>query len=536
MGIPAALITQGRVKAVNYPASKYGIEVGLNWRYAKQLCPELIPLEPDPARSARAFSTLVEVVSELMPQVETIRPGMLWAPASAPAKWIGGEEDLRRTLIENLAEATGISAQIGICDGPLGAPWAAREERIVATQKVSAYLAEKPLKPLLKHAGFYTRQTEGLLSEWEDLGLIKCLDLQSLPVETLYNRYGPEGKKLWLLAKGMEIPNRLPKTKQTKIVEELSFETPVNNLETLLFATRPLAERFEKRNHHYGYLLERLKIIAVTPSGSQHEAYWSLYGPADTKAIIQRLRWQLEAWLQGQKILDFREGISTLILENPETDRGKENPPTLWGKDSNQDRQTAQAIRKTAELIGPERILKPKYVGGYDPRQAVLLEPMIARGTALQTGPGKTAFEIKTQKDRAKTMSEKPIFPKWPGSLKEIDGTWPALVYEPPIPVGIYSETETAVSINALGEFSQTPVKLKILPGEQALLGKEILGRSTLILPTELTPWLIWGQWWNPENNLYGPRAYLKIPRENQSDILLCYRKGKWTLEATYEN
>ncbi len=82
---------------------------------------------------------------------------------------------------------------------------------------------------------------------FEMWGLHSCGDLAALPEEELIARLGQEGKRLRLLALG-ELPHLLvPENEAFALEEQVTFEAPVEMLESLLFVLGPMLDQLIQR-------------------------------------------------------------------------------------------------------------------------------------------------------------------------------------------------------------------------------------------------------------------------------------------------
>ena len=82
---PVAVMDANRVIACSPAARAEGVRRGLRKRDAQARCPELIVVEHDPARDARAFEPVVAAIEELAAGVEVVRPGVCALAARGPA-------------------------------------------------------------------------------------------------------------------------------------------------------------------------------------------------------------------------------------------------------------------------------------------------------------------------------------------------------------------------------------------------------------------------------------------------------------------
>ena len=100
-GVPAtasvAVLHANRVVACSPAARAHGVRRGLRKREAQERCPELLLIDHDPGRDARAFEPVVAAVEEVAAGVQVLRPGVCALAARGPARYFGGEEQAAAT-------------------------------------------------------------------------------------------------------------------------------------------------------------------------------------------------------------------------------------------------------------------------------------------------------------------------------------------------------------------------------------------------------------------------------------------------------
>ncbi len=89
---PVAVLHANRVLACSPAARSDGVRRGLRRREAQGRCPQLVIVEHDTGRDARAFEPVLAAVEEIFPGVEVIRPGVCALAAQGPSRYFGGAE------------------------------------------------------------------------------------------------------------------------------------------------------------------------------------------------------------------------------------------------------------------------------------------------------------------------------------------------------------------------------------------------------------------------------------------------------------
>ena len=89
-GVPAVVLRANRVVARSPAAAARGCVHGQRRRAAQQRCPDVVLLDHDPDRDARAFEPVVRAVGRFAPRLEVVEPGWLCLDARGPSRVLRG--------------------------------------------------------------------------------------------------------------------------------------------------------------------------------------------------------------------------------------------------------------------------------------------------------------------------------------------------------------------------------------------------------------------------------------------------------------
>src|SRR4051794_18548383 len=145
---PVVVLHGNRVLACSEAARADGVRRGLRRREAQSRCPELVVVDHDPGRDARAFEPVVLAVEEVAVGVEVLRPGACALAARGPTRYFGSEEAAAERIVEQVAQSCAVEGQVGVADGVFAAGLAARTGRIVLPGGTRAFLADVPVATL----------------------------------------------------------------------------------------------------------------------------------------------------------------------------------------------------------------------------------------------------------------------------------------------------------------------------------------------------------------------------------------------------
>ncbi|MFC4064200.1 DNA polymerase Y family protein [Actinoplanes subglobosus] len=553
---PVAVFAGNRVLACSEAARREGVRRGLRRRDAQGRCPQLVVVEHDPGRDARAFEPVVAAVEEVVAGVEVLRPGVCAAAVRGPARYFGGEEAAAERIVEQVALACAVESQIGIADGVFAAGIAARTGRVVEAGGSRAFLSSVPIEAL---------EEPELTDLLKRLGVATLGDFAALPPGDVLTRFGFEGALAHRLASGGDVrPLAVRKPPPDLAVEETYDET-LDRVDVAAFAGRVLAERLHERLAGHGLACTRLGIEAVTADGQELFRVWRHDGMLTSAAIAERVRWQLDGWLTGARRGQRPRPTAGLVRLRLVPDGVLAHAgmqPGLWGETGEARERAHRAFSRVQGLLGPGSVLTAVLGGGRSPDDQVRLVPWgderePERPAAEQTEPipgidtvplldraetaeqfavieqpavieqlavtetpgggGFTMIEVGRKRRRGKTARPAPL-PPWPGRMPR---PAPAVVPVPPLPAVVYDGTGAPVGVSARLELTGDPTVLRIDR------------RQTVTIVGWAGPWPVDERWWSPGEARR--RARFQVVLEDGRALLLSLAGGHWTVEAIYD-
>jgi protein ImuB len=242
----------------------------------------------------------------------------------------------------------------------------------------------------------------------------------------------------------------------------------------------------------------RLAIHAVTEDGKELERVWRCAEPLTEDATADRVRWQLDGWLNRRNPNDRPTApITVLRLRPVEVISAEALQLPLWGGVGEEDRLRARrALVRVQGLLGPEAVQVPVLSGGRGPAERITF----------------TAFG-----DEPVPLAD-PRQP-WPGQLPEPS---PAVLLDDPVEV--LDADGNPVRVTHRGMFSGPPARLD---------GGGYRGD----LAWWAGPWPVDERWWDPDR-AKGRTARAQVlldGNKGQAALLLCYRQRRWYVEGAYE-
>ncbi len=515
-----------RVVAHSLAAGAEGIAVGQRRREAQARCPLVRIVQHDPARDARAFEQVVQAVGAMVPRVELTEPGTLTFVSRGPSRYFGGDAAMAATVTLTATEAVGLSLGamslgamsldsvgsfgLGVADGRFAAGIAARRAAragkpvIIAAgqQPTAAFLAPLPVRLLSVVAGVAPEFVHLL----HRLGLRHLGTFAALPEADVLARFGPLGVFAHRIAGGGD--DRLPGAHDPPAGMQVQrvFEQPVHHSDALVFVARQLAEELVGLLAADGRVCTRLVVTAETEHGEQSERVWYRSSGLSAAAMVERVRWQLDAWAQHDAIT---AGVALLRLDPAEVRSDDGVQLGLWGGRTQADEWAVRAVARLVAVVGEQQVLVPAAQGGRQPHDAYAWVPAV---TADLLEPAERL-----------AVSDQP----WPGRLPAPS---PAMVHHPPQPISVLDVTGTPVKVTGRGAVSAPPYAVQLA----GWVGGGAPSASGALETVEswAGPWPVEERWWDAARHRRLARFQV-LTRSGQL-LLLVVERGQWWLAAEY--
>jgi protein ImuB len=529
--VPAAVVASGRVTACSAAARASGVATGQRRREAQAHCPGLVVLRSDPSREARLFEEVVRAVEAFCPEVEVHEPGRCALATRGPARYFGGEQALLATVgdaVERAGSQLGLHGswwRAGVADGLFTAFLAAHQGMVVPARSSAAFLAPFPVEVLgiPSLSGVLTRLGIGTLGQ-----------LAALPGPLVEARFGPEGALALRRARGSGDRPARRGPRRPDLAARAELDPPAERSEAVAFAARGLAEELGGKLAGEGLACTGLQVTVETEHGERLARVWCHDGPLAPPAMVERVRWQLDAWLKGGGRGDGPPtgGITALRLAADETMPVGGQQLGLWGGVAESAGRATRVLARVQGMLGAGAVMVAEVGGGRSPSARVSVRPwgeapspgrdgpsppLLLRGPGLLGGPGMGGRLVAGE------------LPPWPGSVPSPS---PALVFRPPVPVELLDADGMPVRVSSRGATSGAPAWVSEARGEQ------------VGVVAWAGPWVADEHWWDPAARLR--QARLQVVTAAGAAYLLNWRygggpangldgHGEWLMEGCYD-
>jgi protein ImuB len=520
--VAVAVVAANRVVAASSTARACGVQPGLRRREAQRRCSDLVVTVADPSSEARAWEPVVAAVEMFTPQVEVVRPGLLAMATRGPSRYHGGDRALAVRMLESLqAVLGGPRCCVGVADGRFAAELAARAARNEAPTGSPAVVVVPPgTSPAWLRPHPVTSLGHGdLVSLLIRLGIGTLGDLAALPAPAVLARFGPEGAMAHRLASGLDARPLAARTPRADLAVEAELEPPAERVDTAAFVAKAMADELHTRLAERGLACDRLAIEADTEHGEHLVRWWRHDGALNAVAIAERVRWQLDSWLNAP-VGRPSAGLTRLRLVPDEVHPDVGRQLGFWGAAATVDDRVARSLARIQGLLGPESVVTAVLGGGRRPADQVRLvtwgdprEPARPGSPAGTPGhrSGATASGARVPR-RAAGES-----PPWPGCLP---GPAPARLHHPPIPAELYAPDGIRVAVTARAVVSGPPAVLVVADRPP----REVLSWAG--------PWPLEERWWDTEGTR---QARFQVDVGGGAAYLMVCAAGRWWVEGSYD-
>ncbi len=495
---PAVVMHANRVVATSRAARADGVSVGLRRREAQSRSPHLLVLERDHSAEARAFEVVATVIEEHTPRIEISDPGICVFPVRGPSRYFGGDEALARRLSKRVSqrlEGRG-EVRVGVADGPFTAYLAAKaagadDPLVVPPDGSPSFLSPLPISSL---------ERPELTDVLRRLGISTLGMLAELSSSDVVGRFGAEGEGAHRLASGLDERPPGVADPPRDLTAATELDPPANRVDQAAVVARSLADDLLQRLGHLGLSCTRLLVAAETEHGEHHERLWRDEGMLTSAAIVDRVRWQMDGWLNGPTRHRPTAGISRLGLAPDEVKPANGRQLGFWGGETEMAERAARALTEVEAILGEGSVTVPEIRGGRGPLDRVglvpaaavdLVERRVSRPDA-QSGP-------------------------WPGV---IPAPAPAMVPSDPAGAEVVDHRGRPVEVDGRGGLSAPPGRIRS-------------GAGWEVIESWAGPWPAEERWWDPDR--CRRRARFQVETTSGDAYLLVLEQQRWWLEAVYD-
>jgi protein ImuB len=509
---PAAVMRANRVVAATPAARAEGVTAGQRRREAQGRCPALVVHDHDDARDTRAFAAVAAALERYTPRIELSVPGTAAFGTRGPSRYFGGDTALAAAVAATVDDVMGEwgwagTAGVGVADGPfpasLAAASAAPGHEVVPPGGSPAFLAPLPVATL---------DRPDLVDVLVRLGLRTLGAFGALDAGDVVARFGADGRTAHRLARGLDErpPATSPPPRHLTVAADL--DPPAERVDVAAFVAKGLADELHAHLDADGLSCTRVVVTAETEQGEVHERVWRHEGALGPGAVADRVRWQLDGWLNGPAARRPTGGVVRLVIAPDEVTPATGRQLGFWGGESAATERAHRGLTRVQGLLGPDAVTVPEPRGGRGPADQVTRVPAAAVDLGTRRHP--SGWTGSPGSPGSPGSAGAP----WPG---RVPAPAPAVVPAEPAPVEVRDAAGAPVGVDGRGAISAAPVEL-VLAGD-----------APQVVAAWAGPWPADERWWDPDGRRR--RARLQLRLADGRAVLVFVEGGRWWLEAVYD-
>jgi len=223
---------RGVVCAASYEARKYGVHAGMPIWEARQKCHKGIFIPSQMNKYLKVSKKFFQICSNYTPLIEPLSIDELFLDVSGCESLFGSSECIGRKIKERVYQELGLKVSVGIAENKFLAKIAANLGKpdgfyIIPSKDIKKILYPLPVSSLWGIG----KKTEELLKK---SGIYQVEQLAKMPDSILENLLGKNGKKIKLLAQGIDENPVTPPSEAKSISKETTFSTNITEKAILI--------------------------------------------------------------------------------------------------------------------------------------------------------------------------------------------------------------------------------------------------------------------------------------------------------------
>ena len=223
---------RGVVCAASYEARKYGVHAGMPIWEARQKCHEGIFIPSQMNKYLKASKKFFQICSNYTPLIEPLSIDELFLDISGCESLFGSSETIGRKIKERVYQELVLKVSVGIAENKFLAKIATNLGKpdgfyIIPSKDIQKILYPLPVSSLWGIG----KKTEELLKK---SGIYLVEQLAQMPDSILENLLGKNGKKIKLLAQGIDKSPITPSSTAKSIGKETTFSTNITEKTVLV--------------------------------------------------------------------------------------------------------------------------------------------------------------------------------------------------------------------------------------------------------------------------------------------------------------
>lgn len=302
----AVAVTNGRLGSTiitcSYEARAFGVHTGMRLREARQVCPGLIQAPSRPQVYAETSTAIMRSLHQISPDIEVFSVDEAFLDLTHCQHLYQGPKDIGLRIKQLVKQASGgLLCSVGISGDKTTAKFAAKRRKpdgltMIHPDDAARVLAPYPVTEL---SGI----NKGIASFLRRYGVVLCGDMHTIPISILAQRYGNPGRRIWLMAQGLDPDKVQPQNRAPKSIGHGKVMPPESKDKRLiLIYLQHMSEKVASRLRQHQMRAEWFFIGIKTSHGWLKQTLSSGVYTDDGRVVYKLCRQFIEQCWQGQGV------------------------------------------------------------------------------------------------------------------------------------------------------------------------------------------------------------------------------------------
>ena len=347
---------RGVVCAASYEARKYGVHAGMPIWEARQKCPQGIFVTSQINKYLEASKKFFQICSNYTPLIEPLSIDEVFLDVSGCESLFGSSETIGRKIKERVYQELELKVSVGIAENKFLAKIATNLGKpngfyIIPLKDIQKIVYPLPISALWGIG----KKTEELLKK---SGIYLVEQLARMPDSILENLLGKNGKKIKLLAQGIDKSPVTPPSTAKSIGKETTYSTNIIEKEKLIKELLKLSQLVAYNVRKKGYKGRTITLKVRFQNFTTFNRSKTLENPTHLDDIIFKTVVELL-----DKVRHKKGGIRLLGIKLSNLTLGNEKKQLKFLRDEEDKKgdkleQLTQSLDKIREKFGSKSITR----------------------------------------------------------------------------------------------------------------------------------------------------------------------------------
>ena len=205
LGMPVAVTNGSHGSCIitsSYEARAFGVKTGMRFRDGKKICPHLIRRPSRPNIYANTSANIMDILQTITPDIQIYSVDEAFLEVTNCMRIYKDVNTIVYKIKDLIYSSENLKCSVGVSYSKSLAKFASKFNKpdgitFITRKNYHQYLDNAPINKLCG-------VSKGITKFLNIHGVYKCSDMKKIPISILSNRFGNIGRKIWLMANGID--------------------------------------------------------------------------------------------------------------------------------------------------------------------------------------------------------------------------------------------------------------------------------------------------------------------------------------------